>query len=63
MQGICERIAMGTRKEFATPWEVCFNVAHPPSEFKNNNILQGKGNGRGLRSRCPFAFDLKQKGK
>ena len=21
----------GTRKAFATPWEVCFNVAYPPS--------------------------------
>ena len=25
-----ERIGRNTNKAFATPWEVCFDVAHPP---------------------------------
>ena len=25
-----ERIGRSTNKAFATPWEVCFDVAHPP---------------------------------
>ena len=29
MQLKCERIGRGTSKAFATPWEVCFNVAYP----------------------------------
>ena len=33
-----------TRKASATPWEVCFNVAYPPTpKFKNTNITQGEG--------------------
>ena len=33
----------GTNKAFATPWEMCYNVAYPPSEFKNTNITQREG--------------------
>ena len=32
MQLMCERIARSSNKAFATPWEVCFDVAYPPSE-------------------------------
>ena len=30
MQMKGERIGRSTNKAFATPWEVCYNVAYPP---------------------------------
>ena len=30
MTALGERVARSTRKAFATPWEVCFDLAYPP---------------------------------
>ena len=30
MQLNCARVVRAMRSAFATPWEVCFNVAYPP---------------------------------
>ena len=44
MTALGERVARSTRKAFATPWEVCFDVAYPPSSMlKITNMTQGEG--------------------
>ena len=32
MMALDERVAIGARKGFATPWAVCRNVAYPPPQ-------------------------------
>ena len=52
-----ERIGRSTNKAFATPWEVCFNVAYPPpSKLKNTNITQGEGQRMQSASALPLRF-------
>ena len=47
MTAVGERIGRSTNLAFATPWEVCFNVAYPPpSKLKNTNITQGEDHPR-----------------
>ena len=44
MTALGERVAMGTRKAFATPWAVCRNVAYPPpSKLKTFTYHKEKG--------------------
>ena len=35
-----ERIGRSTNLAFATPWEVCFNVAYPPQNLKKRLITK-----------------------
>ncbi len=44
MTALGERNGRSPNKAFATPWEVCFDVAYPPSSMlKITNMTQGEG--------------------
>ena len=49
-----------TRKAFATPWEVCFNVAYPTRNCKNTHLKQAEG--QRMQSASPLPFRVIQKG-
>ena len=59
MTALGESVAKSTNRAFATPWEVCYNVAYPPSECGVCEVSSAKkDNGRGMRSRCPSVIDF-----
>ena len=37
-----ERVARGTNKAFATPWDVCCNVAYPPPQSLKTTTYQDR---------------------
>ena len=52
-----ERIGRSTNEAYATPWEVCFDVAYPPSSMlKNNNFSQRTMLGVSAMTLRAFAF-------